>query len=60
MIIMGQFSPVLHKNICYECSLEEPCQGASNEYPQHTSLWRLEKLEKKNIADHELSPNTPL
>ena len=25
----------LHKNICCGYSLEEPWQGASNEYPQH-------------------------
>ena len=27
MIIMGKFSPVLHKNICCGYSFEVPCQG---------------------------------
>ena len=34
MIILGYFFLVLHKNICCGYSLEEPCQGASNEYQQ--------------------------
>ena len=42
----GLFSSVLHKNVCCEFSLELPRrgdsngQGDSNEYPQHTFLWR--------------------
>ena len=35
----------LHKIICCGYSLEAPCRGASNEYPQHMFLWR----NKKNI-----------
>ena len=35
----------LHENICCGYSLEAPRRGASNEYPQHTFLWR----NKKNI-----------
>ena len=31
--ILGQFTPVLHKNICCGYSLEAPCIGNSNEYP---------------------------
>ena len=34
MIILGYFLLFLHKNICCGYSLEAPCQGASNEYPQ--------------------------
>ena len=40
MITEGQFSSVLHKNVCCGCSLESPRQGDSNEYPQHMFLWR--------------------
>ena len=29
----------LHENICCGYSLEAPCQGASNEYPQHIFSW---------------------
>ena len=32
-------------NICCGYSLEVPCQGVSNEHPQHTFLWRY----KQNI-----------
>ena len=35
----------IHKNIRCGYSLEAPCRGASNEYPQHMFLWR----KKKNI-----------
>ena len=35
----------LHENICCGYSLEVPCRGASNEYPQHMFSWR----NKKNI-----------
>ena len=35
----------LHDNICCGNSLEAPCQGASNEYPQYMLSWR----HKKNI-----------
>ena len=38
MIILGSFSPVLHKNICCGYSLEAPHRGSSNEYPQHMFL----------------------
>ena len=34
MITEGQFSSVLHKNICCGYSLESPRWGDSNEYPQ--------------------------
>ena len=40
MIIEGYFSSVLHKSLCCGYSLEWPRQGDSNEYPQHTFLWR--------------------
>ena len=39
MIIRGYFSPVLHKNICCEYSLESPRRGDSNEYPQHIKTY---------------------
>ena len=35
----------LHENICCGYSLEAPCRGTSNEYPQHAFSWR----NKKNI-----------
>ena len=38
MIIEGQFSSVLHKNICCGYSLAR--RGDSNEYPQHMFSWR--------------------
>ena len=28
------------EDICYECSLEVPWRGASNQYQQHLFLWR--------------------
>ena len=40
MIILGQFSLVLHNNIFCEYSLEAPHRGASNEYSQNMLLWR--------------------
>ena len=40
MIIKGQFSVVFHKNICSGYTLELPHRGDSNDYPQHTLLWR--------------------
>ena len=40
MIIEGTDSSVLHKSICYGYSKESPKQGSSNEYPEHTVLWR--------------------
>ena len=33
----------LHENICCGYSLEAPCRGASNEYPQYMFLWRNKK-----------------
>ena len=33
----------LNKNMCCGYSLKVPQQGASNEYPQHTFLWRNNK-----------------
>ena len=33
----------LHKNISCRYSLEAPCPGASNEYPQHMFSWRNKK-----------------
>ena len=30
----------LHKNVCCGYSLEVPQRGTSDEYPQHTFLWR--------------------
>ena len=35
----------LHENICCGYSLDAPCRGTSNEYPQHMFSWR----NKKNI-----------
>ena len=47
MIILGQFSPVLHKNICCGYSLEVPHRGwTSNEYPQH--MFYGERNKKNN------------
>ena len=43
MVILGQFSPVLHKNISCGYSLEMPRGGASNKHPQHMFLWRNRK-----------------
>ena len=40
MIITGEFSIVLHKNICCGYSLESPRCGNSNEYRQLMFLWR--------------------
>ena len=40
MIIQGQFSPVLHKDICCGFSLESSRRGDSNEQPKHMFLWR--------------------
>ena len=45
MIILGYFSPFLHKNICCGYSLEAPRRGTSKEYPQHMFSSR----NKKNI-----------
>ena len=42
MIILGSFSPFLHKNMCCGYSLEVPQRGTSNEYPIHI-LWRNKK-----------------
>ena len=33
------FFLILHENICCGYSLEAPCWGTSNEYPQHMFLW---------------------
>ena len=38
VISLGQFSPVLHKNICFGYVLDVHCRGASNEYPQNNFL----------------------
>ena len=38
------------KFVCSGYSLEAPFQGASNEYPEHTILWR----NKKNINTFQL------
>ena len=43
MIILGYFFLIflfLHKNICCGYSLEAPCRGASNDYPQYMFLLR--------------------
>ena len=46
MIIKGYFCLLFHKNICCGYLLELPCWGwswgDSNEYPQHTFLWRTD------------------
>ena len=34
MIVKGKFSIFFHRNIFCGYSLELPCQGNSNEYPQ--------------------------
>ena len=53
MIILGLFSPVLHKYICCWYSL-----GASNEYQHHMFFFVVVFEEiRKNIL--ELSPNPP-
>ena len=39
---------ILHGNICCGYSLEAPCRGASNEYPQHMFSWR----NIKNVMGH--------
>ena len=39
VIILGSFFLFLHKNIYCGYSLEVPCWGTSNEYPQHMCLW---------------------
>ena len=36
MIILGWFSAVLPKNVCYGYLLEVPWKCASNEYPEHS------------------------
>ena len=43
MIILEQFSPVLHKNIHCGYTSESPLSGASDEYPQCIFSWRNEK-----------------
>ena len=36
MIILGEFSPILHENLCCGYSLEALAETVSNEYPQHS------------------------
>ena len=43
VIIKGQFCLFLHKTICCGYSLESPCRGDSNEYPQYMFLWRIDE-----------------
>ena len=52
MVIQGSFSPVLHKNICCEYSLEVPQQGTSNEYPQSIQCIFMEKSENLSQNYH--------
>ena len=33
-----------HENICCGYSLEVPCQGTSNKYPQHIFCWEIRKI----------------
>ena len=40
MIIQGSFLSVFHKNISFGYSLESPCRGDYNEYPQYRFLLR--------------------
>ena len=35
---------ILHQNVCCGYSLESPQRGDSNEYPQHTFLWRNKQI----------------
>ena len=50
MIILGYFSPILHKNVCCGYSLEAP-----NEYPQRMSLWRNKKNYLRIITKYPLT-----
>ena len=53
MIIIGYFSPVLHKNICCGYSLEAPRRGASKSTHNICFYGELRKIIP------ELSLNTP-
>ena len=55
VIIMGQFSPVLHKNICCGYSFEVSHWGTSNEYPQRMFLWRNKKNYPRIITKYSLT-----
>ena len=44
MVIEGQFSSVLHENICSGYSLESPRRSDSNEYPQHSFCGEISKI----------------
>ena len=54
MIILGYFSPVLHKNVCCGYAIEAPQWGTSNEYPQHMFLWRNKKNYLRIITKYPL------
>ena len=43
VIIKGLFCLFFHKNIYCGYSLESPCRGDSNVYPQYMFLWRTDK-----------------
>ena len=45
MIILGYFFLVLYKNAC-GFSLEVPCRGPSNEFPQHVLNEKQENVSK--------------
>ena len=47
-IILGSFSPSLHKTICCGYSLEVPRRGTSKGYPQHMVFWRNSKTISQN------------
>ena len=53
--VSGNFFLFLFENICCGYSFEVPQRGTSNEYPQHTILWRNKKtvstfgLKKKSL-----------
>ena len=42
----------VHRNICCGYSLEAPCRGASNEYPQHMFLWTNKKNTKPDTHSY--------
>ena len=44
VIILGYFFLCLQKNICCGYSSDAPRRGASNEYPQHMFLWRVDEI----------------
>ena len=55
IIILGQFSRVIHENKCCGYSLEAPQLSASNEYPQLTFLGEIKK--KLSLNYHQLLLN---